>query len=50
MGAREEAERAEKESLGWLALSEGAFSFWDNEDWDLFGDEAAESSTERPGS
>ncbi len=49
----EEAERAEKESLGWLALSEDAFSFWDNEDdevWDLFGDEAAEGSAERPGS
>lgn len=32
-----EAGRAEKESLGWLAASEGSFSFWDNaedEVWD----------------
>ena len=32
-----EAERAERESLGWLAMSEGAFSFWENEEdevWD----------------
>jgi hypothetical protein len=34
---RSEAERAERESLGWLAVSEGAFSFWENEEdgvWD----------------
>lgn len=34
---RSEAERAERESLGWLAASEGAFSFWENEEdevWD----------------
>ncbi len=33
----EEAKRAERESLGWLAASEGAFDFWDNEEdevWD----------------
>lgn len=32
-----EAEKAERESLGWLAASEDAFSFWENEDdavWD----------------
>lgn len=32
-----EAERAERESLGWLAISEGAFEFWENEEdeiWD----------------
>ena len=32
-----EAERAERESLGWLAMSEGAFEFWENEEdevWD----------------
>ncbi len=27
----EEARRAERESLGWLAASEGAFDFWNNE-------------------
>jgi len=35
-----EARRAE--SLGWLALSESAFGFWDNEDdsvWDKVGAE-----------
>ena len=32
-----EARRAERESLGWLLASESSFSFWDNEDdevWD----------------
>lgn len=38
-----EAEKAEKESLGWLAASEEAFSFWDNSE-DEFWDEVAESS------
>ena len=40
-----EAERAEQETLGWLAASEGAFSFWENEDdavWDETGNRAAE--------
>ena len=36
-----EARRAERESLGWLAASEGSFSFWDNEE-DGVWDEAAE--------
>jgi prevent-host-death family protein len=36
-----EAERAERETLGWLAASEGAFSFWENEE-DRVWDEAAE--------
>ena len=41
-----EAERAEQESLGWLAASEGAFSFWENED-DAVWDEIADGITER---
>ena len=41
-----EAERAERESLGWLAASEGAFSFWKNED-DAVWDEIADGITER---
>lgn len=41
-----EAERAERESLGWLAASEGAFSFWENEE-DGVWDEIAEGSTRR---
>lgn len=35
-----EAGRAERETLGWLAASEGAFSFWENEEdgvWDEVG-------------
>jgi prevent-host-death family protein len=36
-----EAERAESESLTWLATSEEAFSFWDNEE-DAIWDEVAE--------
>jgi prevent-host-death family protein len=42
-----EAGRAERETLGWLAASEGAFSFWDNEDdaiWDDIGGRVAESA------
>lgn len=42
-----EAKRAEQESLGWLAASEGAFSFWENEDdavWDEIGKRAAEDA------
>ncbi len=34
---RSEAGRAERESMGWLTASEGAFSFWENEEdgvWD----------------
>lgn len=36
-----EAQRAERESLGWLAASESAFSFWDNAEDEVW-DEAAE--------
>ena len=38
----EESQRAEKESLGWLAASESAFDFWDNEEdevWDAVAKE-----------
>lgn len=38
----EETKRAEKESMGWLAASEGAFDFWENEEdevWDRVGRE-----------
>lgn len=38
-----EAERAERESLGWLAMSEGAFAFWENEE-DGVWDEVARDS------
>jgi prevent-host-death family protein len=38
-----EAEKAERESLGWLALSAGAFSFWENEQ-DKVWDEVAKSA------
>jgi prevent-host-death family protein len=41
-----EAEKAEKESLGWLAASESSFSFWDNADDEVW-DEMAEGSTSR---
>ena len=37
-----EAGRAEQETLGWLAASESAFSFWESEDdamWDEVADE-----------
>ena len=36
-----------QESLGWLAASEGAFSFWENEDdavWDELGNRAAKGA------
>ncbi len=39
---KEEAKRAEKESLGWLAASESAFDFWENEEdevWNTAGKE-----------
>ncbi|MDP8940647.1 MAG: type II toxin-antitoxin system prevent-host-death family antitoxin [Actinomycetota bacterium] len=39
---KEETKRAEKESLGWLAASESAFDFWENEEdevWDTVGRE-----------
>lgn len=39
-----EAEKAEKESLGWLAASESSFSFWDNAEDEVW-DEMAEGST-----
>lgn len=42
-----EAEKAEKESLeslGWLAASEEAFSFWDNSEDEVL-DQVAESSS-----
>lgn len=35
-----EAEKAERESLGWLALSAGAFSFWENEQDEVWDDVA----------
>lgn len=38
-----EATKAEKESLGWLAESEGAFSFWNNSEDEVRG-EVAEST------
>lgn len=38
-----EAERAERESLGWLAASESSFSFWDNAEDEVW-DEMAEGS------
>lgn len=39
-----EATKAEKEALGWLAASEKSFSFWENEEDDIW-DEVAKSST-----
>lgn len=41
-----EAGRAERESLGWLAASESSFSFWDNEEDEVW-DEVAEASADR---
>jgi prevent-host-death family protein len=41
-----EAEKAENESLGWLAASESSFSFWDNADDDVW-DKVAESSADQ---
>jgi len=43
-----EAEKAEKESLGWLAASESSFSFWDNAEDEIW-DEMAEGSTNHTG-
>ena len=37
MALNDETKRAEREALGWLAASESAFDFWDNEEdevWD----------------
>lgn len=42
-----EAERAERESLGWLAASESAFSFWENAEDDIWDEVAAGSSDQR---
>lgn len=39
-----EAEKAEKESLGWLAASQEAFSFWDNPEDEVW-DEVSEGLT-----
>jgi prevent-host-death family protein len=43
-----EAERAERESLGWLAASESSFSFWDNEEDEVW-DRIAEGSADQTG-
>ena len=37
-----DARRAERESLGWLAMSENSFSFWDDEEDEVWDDEAEE--------
>ena len=37
-----EAHRAERESLGWLAASESSFSFWDNEEDEVWDEEVEE--------
>lgn len=34
----EETRRAERETLGWLAASESAFDFWDNEEDEVQGE------------
>jgi prevent-host-death family protein len=44
---RAEAERAERESLGWLAASSSAFSFWDNEEDEIWDGVAATGSAGR---
>jgi prevent-host-death family protein len=44
-----EATRAERETLGWLAASETSFSFWDNDEdevWDELAASSADQSTE----
>jgi prevent-host-death family protein len=41
-----EAEKAEKESLGWLAATESSFSFWDNAEDEVW-DEVAEGSAKQ---
>ncbi len=38
-----EAQRAERESLGWLAASESSFSFWNNAEDEIW-DEVSEGS------
>lgn len=43
-----EAEKADKESLGWLATSDSSFSFWDNAEDEVW-DEMAEGSTNYTG-
>ena len=37
-----DARRAERESLGWLAASESSFSFWGNEEDEVWDEEAEE--------
>src|SRR5215203_2130208 len=44
-----EARRAERESLGWLATSEDAFTFWDNEEDEVWDEEAEESVDQAKG-
>ncbi len=39
-----EAQRAERESLGWLAASESSFSFWDSAEDEVWDEVAAGSS------
>lgn len=43
---RAEARKVEEESLGWLAASEGSFSFWENSEDEIW-DEIAENSAGR---
>lgn len=43
-----EARKAERESLGWLAASESSFSFWENEDDEVW-DEETEEPVDRAG-
>lgn len=43
-----EAQRAEKESLGWLAASSSSFSFWDNEEDEVW-DEMAQDPADQTG-
>ena len=41
-----EARRVERESLGWLAASESSFSFWDNEDDEIWDEEPVDTARE----
>lgn len=41
----EEARRSEQESLGWLAASSSAFSFWENEEDEVWDGVAREDRT-----
>lgn len=41
----EEARRSERESLGWLAASSSAFSFWENEEDEVWDGVAREDRT-----